>query len=142
MKKKMLQLAEEANNQRSDLERELSKKVEQQNLIESQQQFFEKMAKIETQTGESLSKLVEDELRKLHDKIDSNTKTVDKRMKKLAADIDIDKVWRQIDKKISREDALQKFSGLEQRMNKLENQSKSDQVGGERFEVSQKFHEY
>ena len=84
------------------------------------------MAKVETQTGDSLSKLVEDELRKLHDKIDASTKTVDKRFKKLASDIDIDKVWRQIDKKISREDASQRFSGLEQRMSKLETQSKQD----------------
>lgn len=67
------------------------------------------MAKIESQTGESLSKLVEEELRKLHEKVDANNRSVDKRLKKLVSDIDIDKVWRQIDKKISREDAMQKF---------------------------------
>ena len=41
-----------------------------------------------------MSKLVEEELRKLHEKIDTNNRNVDKRLKKLVTDIDIDKVWR------------------------------------------------
>ena len=48
MKKKMLQLAEESNNQKHELEKELAKKAEKEGLIESQKQFFENMAKIES----------------------------------------------------------------------------------------------
>ena len=37
------------------------------------------MAKIENETGDSLSKLVEEELRKISDQIETNSKLVDKR---------------------------------------------------------------
>ena len=51
MSKKMQQLADSSKHQVHAFERELAKKAETESLLESQQKFFDKMAKIENETG-------------------------------------------------------------------------------------------
>ena len=104
MSKKMQQLADSSKHQVHAFERELAKKAEKESLLESQQKFFDKMAKIENETGDSLSKLVEEELRKISDQIEINSKLVDKRFQKVSQDMDMEKVWKQLEKKVNKEE--------------------------------------
>lgn len=104
MSKKMQQLADSSKHQVHAFERELAKKAEKESLLESQQKFFDKMAKIENETGDSLSKLVEEELRKISDQIETNSKLVDKRFQKVSQDMDMEKVWKQLEKKVNKEE--------------------------------------
>ena len=61
---------------------------------------------------------------------------VEKKFKKLQSDVDVEKLWRQLDKKLSKEDALQKFQLFEARLGKVETQGKNEKGAVERLEVS------
>ena len=67
MAKRMQQMGEASKAQINAMEREIAKKAEKQSIVESQQNFIDNMTKIESQTGDSLSKLVEEELKKISD---------------------------------------------------------------------------
>lgn len=60
-------MGEASKAQINAMEREIAKKAEKQSIVESQQNFIDSMTKIESQTGDSLSKLVEEELKKISD---------------------------------------------------------------------------
>ena len=77
--KKMAQMQEASKAQIDSLQAEVARKAEKESLIESQQKFFDNLAKIENETGETLSKLVEEELRKISVFIDTNSRMVEKR---------------------------------------------------------------
>ncbi len=65
LSKKMQEISADNQQHIEALERDLAKKAEKESLLESQQKFFDNLAKIEAETGQSLSKLVEEELIKI-----------------------------------------------------------------------------
>jgi hypothetical protein len=73
-----------------------------------------------------LSKLVEEELRKIHSQIDLNTKLNDKRFEALQKSMDVEKFQKHLEKKISKEEVYVRLTALDTRVNKIEASMKSD----------------
>jgi len=63
------------------------------------------MAKIENETDDSLSKLVTEELRKLREQIQTNTAIFDKKLQNIQSEVNVDKIMKKIDKRMSKEEA-------------------------------------
>ena len=66
---------------------------------------------MQSETDDTLHKLINDELRKISEQISNNSKLTDKKIAKLNEDINIDKLVRMIDRKLGKEDAFNKFEG-------------------------------
>ena len=81
--------------------------------MENQQQFFANMTKIDNESDDTLQKLVSEEMKKLSEQIELNQQLVDKKIAKIYTDIKVDKILKQLDKKISKEEALRKIENLE-----------------------------
>ena len=73
--------------------------------MENQQKFFDKMTKIENETDDSLSKLVTEELRKLREQIQTNSAIFDKKLQNIQSEVNVDKIMKKIDKRMSKEEA-------------------------------------
>lgn len=78
--------------------------------------FMEKIQKIQSETDETMNKLINDELRKISEQLVNNSKLVDKKIAKLYEDISVDKLIRMIDRKLGKEDAFNKFEGQDQKI--------------------------
>ncbi len=86
------------------------------------------MTKAESETDKSLTKLVSDEIRKLSDQVSTNAQIMDKRIGMVQAEINVDRLQRLIDKKMSKEEAMIKFEGFELRVNRIEKVLKQNDV--------------
>ena len=71
------------------------------------------MTKIDNESDDTLQKLVSEEMKKLSEQIELNQQLVDKKIAKIYTDIKVDKILKQLDKKISKEEALRKIENLE-----------------------------
>lgn len=103
--------------------------------MENQQQFFAKMTKIDNESDETLQKLVSEEMKKLSEQIELNQQLVDKKITKIYTDIKVDKILKQLDKKISKEEALRKFENLEQIVAGIEKKEKQADGKVEKLDV-------
>ena len=92
-----------------ELENQLSKKAEKDLLIHDQQKFFDNLTHMENETDATITKLVGDELKKLGDQISQNTKILEKKIEKVYKDIDIEKMNKQVEKKLNKDEARDKF---------------------------------
>lgn len=59
---------------------------------------------MENETDASITKLVGEELRKLGEQISNNNKIVEKKIQKVYADLDIEKLSKLVDKKVNKEE--------------------------------------
>lgn len=65
-------------------------------------------------------------MRKIQSQIESNIKIVDKRFDKVYKDLDVEKLQKQIDKKMSKEEVYIRLTTLDTRVNKIEGTMKAD----------------
>ena len=71
---------------------------------------------MENQTDATITKLVGDELKKLGDQIAQNTRILEKKIEKVYKDIDMEKMGKQMEKKLNKEEAKDKFENQEVRI--------------------------
>ena len=64
---------------------------------------------MENETDATITKLVGDELKKLGDQISQNTRILEKKIEKVYKDIDIEKMNKQVEKKLNKDEARDKF---------------------------------
>lgn len=104
--------------------------------MENQQQFFEKFTKIDNESDDTLQKLVAEEMKKLREQIELNQQLIDKKITKIYTDIKVDKILKQLDKKISKEEAIRKFENLESMVVTLEKKEKQADGKVDKLDVS------
>lgn len=104
--------------------------------MENQQQFFEKFTKIDNESDDTLQKLVAEEMKKLREQIELNQQLIDKKITKIYTDIKVDKILKQLDKKISKEEAIRKFENLESMVAALEKKEKQADGKVDKLDVS------
>ena len=96
------------------------------------------MTKIDNESDETLQKLVSEEMKKLSEQIELNQQLVEKKITKIYTDIKVDKILKQIDKKMSKEEALRKIENLEQIVAAIEKKEKQADSKVEKLDVSYK----
>lgn len=93
---------------------------------------------MENETDASISKLVGEELKKLGEQIAQNNKVIEKKIAKVYSDLDFDKMSKQLDKKINREDIQDKLTNWDGKINSADKIAKNLQSTVSRLEV--RFH--
>ena len=120
----------------TNMQEEITKKAEKESLEQSQKQFFDKMMSMESDQDKNLTRLVQDQLQKLSEQIETNAALVDKRIGSIGKEINVDRLMKLIDKKMSKEEGQMKFDMVEQKVNRAEKLIKTCDGNVNRFEVS------
>ena len=120
----------------TNMQEEITKKAEKESLEQSQKQFFDKMMSMESDQDKNLTRLVQDQLQKLSEQIETNAALVDKRIGSIGKEINVDRLMKLIDKKMSKEEGQMKFDMVEQKVNRVEKMIKTCDGNVNRFEVN------
>ena len=79
-------------------------------VVDNQRTFFAQIEEINRQTDRNLTCLIQEEIKKMNDQVGINNKVIDKKIAKLYLDLDMDKLMKQVDRKMHRDDAEDKFN--------------------------------
>ena len=136
IKNKMVQIQDLSTQKISNMQEEITKKAEKESLEQSQKQFFDKMMSMESDQDKNLTRLVQDQLQKLSEQIETNAALVDKRIGSIGKEINVDRLMKLIDKKMSKEEGQMKIDMVEQKVNRAEKLIKNCDGNFNRFQVS------
>ncbi|CDW88654.1 UNKNOWN [Stylonychia lemnae] len=133
--KKFKKFQESSKLQAENFEKELQRKAEKDSLIQNQQQFFDNLTQMENETDASITKLVGEELRKLGEQIANNNKVMEKKIAKVYADVDVEKLQKQIEKKANKEEIRDKLENWEVKVTFNDKANKNMQNTVSRLEI-------
>eukprot|EP00347_Sterkiella_histriomuscorum_P017595 403348737 len=134
MSKNLKKSSENSKQQIEGLQNEIARKAEKDSLIQNQQKFFDNLTQMENETDASITKLVGEELKKLGEQISSNNKIIEKKIQKVYTDLDVEKLSKQIEKKVNKEEIQEKFTGWDGKINLVDKSAKNLQSTVQRLE--------
>ncbi len=87
----------------------MSRKADKDTIVDNQRSFFAQIEEITNKTDEHLTLVIQEEIRKMNELVNINSKVTEKKIQKLYQDLDMDKVMKLLERKMPKEDAQEKF---------------------------------
>jgi hypothetical protein len=111
LKKDMAKVTNGSKAELEQMKKEIANKAEKEMLLDNEKLFFKQLGEINERTDKHLTSLVSDEMRKVTEQFSYNSKILDKKFAHLYKDLDIEKMNRMVERKMGKEEAIQRFDG-------------------------------
>jgi len=136
LKKYQKEAQKRLDSQKEEFQSELTKKADKDFIAENQKALFQNLTKMESKSDESISKMVQEEIRKLSEQIVQQGSIVDKKLAKLKIEFDTGKIEKTIEKKAGRDEVKSALDQHEGKVKEMQKMIKRFEEQVKRIEVS------
>ena len=110
---KVADLSDSFKDEQQLMRKLISTKADKETLVDNQRQFFAQIEQCNRQTDENLTKMLGEEMRKLTDQAQIHSKVIDKKIAKLYQELDVEKMNKNIERKMGKEEAENRMEGTD-----------------------------
>lgn len=133
---KVADLSDSFKDEQQLMRKLISAKADKETLVDNQRQFFAQIEQCNRQTDENLTKMLSEEMRKLTDQAQIHSKVIDKKIAKLYQELDVEKMNKNIERKMGKEEAESRMEGTDGKIVILDKCILKLNTNLERLEVS------